>query len=330
VKYSFAFFFLLLYGAGFSQIQDEEKQFLSRLTPSTALPEKLLNTRTAVFYTYTISTKQLDDIQQSFQRTGIDAIVYFETDALLAGKDITTAFAGYLTKRDITNLIFFQKNEKGYKVLITTFNTKNTIVEENQSAWTGEDASLSELTTKIYRATGGGLKRQNMLINDFPEKDITINPILGRRSDFFAIDMKVDELAIPKTGDEGHDKELENMFSIYPFKHKFTDAGLTDQELRKKGSLFVLCYVHTRGRVAKELLGYDMSKSESALASVIYGDTGAAQLKNIPADQSVYKFYFKHIDSGDVFLGTKWDADVTWQQALKNQLRGFKVEFKIE
>ena len=330
VKYHCILLLLFLSNAIFGQVSEEENQFLARLVPSNALPEKLLNTRTAVFYTYAIPSKQLDDIQQSFQRTGIDAVVYFETDALLAGKDITTAFAAYLSKRDITNLVFIQKNEKGYKMFITTFNTKNTIVEENQYAWTAEDTSLSELLTKLYRAAGGGIKRQNMLINDFPEKDLTINPILGRRSDFFAIDMKVDELAIPKTGDEAKDKALEEIFSTYPFKHKFTEPGVTDQEIRKKGSLFVLCYVHTRGRVAKELLGYDMSKGESALVSVTYPDNASAQLKNIPADQPVYKFYFRHIDSGDVFLGTKWDADLTWQQALKNQLKGFKIEFKIE
>ena len=209
MKYSIIIFFLFSFLNGVSQVFDEEKQFLNRLTSSSALPEKLLSTRTAVFYTYTITPKQLDEIQQSFQKSGIDATVYFETDALLAGKDITAAFAAYLTKRDITNLVFFQKNEKGYKAFITVFNTKATIVEENQYAWVAEDALLSELTTKIYRATGGGLKRQNMLINDYPEKDLTINPILGRRSDFFAMDMKVDELSIPKTGDEAHDKELE-------------------------------------------------------------------------------------------------------------------------
>jgi transposase len=40
----------------------------------------------------------------------------------------------------------------------------------------------------------------------------------------------------------------------------------------------------------------------------------------------VYKFYFKHIDSGNMFLGTKWDADLTWQQALINQLRALLLE----
>jgi len=97
-----------------------------------------------------------------------------------------------------------------------------------------------------------------------------------------------------------------------------------------RGSLGIRIDGLRSNELRMELLGYDMSKGESALVSVTYPDNASAQLKNIPADQPVYKFYFRHIDSGDVFLGTKWDADLTWQQALKNQLKGFKIEFKIE
>ena len=71
-----------------------------------------------------------------------------------------------------------------------------------------------------------------------------------------------------------------------------------------------------------------MSKGESALISVTYPN-GQQQLKSFSANTPVYKFYFKHIDSGNVFLGTKWDADLTWEQALKNQIKGFKAELKV-
>jgi hypothetical protein len=30
-----------------------------------------------------------------------------------------------------------------------------------------------------------------------------------------------------------------------------------------------------------------------------------------------------------VFLGTKWDADTSWDQALKNHLMAFKSELKV-
>jgi hypothetical protein len=324
----FAFSFVVFFNS-YSQVLDEETSLFSKLKASTSLPEKLLTNRTAVFYAYSMTEKDLNDIQLSFQKTGVDAVFYFETDELLAGKDVTFAFADYLNKRDIANLAFFQKDEKGYKVYLTPFNTKSNLVEDNQYAWIGEDLYLSELLTKIYRAAGGGTKRKNMLINDVPETDLVVNTIQGRRSDFFAIDLKVDELAVPKTGNEANDKALEEIFKNYPFKYKLTEPGLSEQELRKKGFLYVLCYVHTRGSVAKKVLGYDMSKSESALVSVTFNDSGQSQLNNIPSDTFVYKYYFKHIDSGNVFLGTKWDADTSWDQALKNQIRGFKAELKI-
>lgn len=327
-------FFLVLtlfcFYKSYSQISEEETRFLNQLKASSSLPEKLLTTRTVVFYPYTMTEKELNSIQSSFQRTGIDAVVYFDMDELLAGRDVTAAFAGYLDKREITNLAFFQKDGSGFKVYLTPFNNKTSIVEENQYAWIGEDAYLSELLTKIYRAAGGGTKRKNMLINDAPETDLDVNVIQGRRSDFFAIDLKVDELAVPKTGNEAMDKSLEEVFSTYPFKYKLTEPGLSESELRKKGFLWILCYVHTRGSIAKKVLGYGMSRSESAIVSVTYNENGESQLKNIPSEALVYKFYFKHIDSGNVFLGTKWDADTTWEQALKNQIKGFKMELKID
>jgi hypothetical protein len=103
---------------------------------------------------------------------------------------------------------------------------------------------------------------------------------------------------------------------------------MSERDMRKQGLLYVLCFVRARGVVAKELLGYDMSKSESALVSVTFPER-QEQLKNIPSNTTVYKFYFKHIDSGNVFFGTRWDADTSWDQALLNQLRGMNAELRL-
>ena len=317
--------------SGFSslaQITDSENHFLGQLKQGTGLPEKLLSTRTAVFNSYTLTGKELEAVQKSFQRSGIDAVAYFETDYLFANADVRSALADYLNKREITNLIFLQKKETGYSAYIAEFNTKSTIVEKNQYAWIGEDKVLSELLLKIYRTSASTLKKQNLLVIDIPETGITVNPIAGRRNDFFAIDLKVDPIAVPKTGDEKADKELEELFLTYPFKYKLTEPGLTEKELRKQGYYYVLCFMHGRGKVSKTLLGYDMTKAESGLVSVTYPD-GQQVLKTYDANELTYKFYIKHIDSQNVFLGTKWDADLTWQEALKNHLKAFKVELKI-
>lgn len=321
--------FLLGYYPVIAQLVIPDGVRIEQLNLQGGLPEKLLSTRTAVFNHYSLTEKEITEIQLSFQRTGIDAIIHLELDMLFAGKDVTKAFSDYLTKREITNLVFIEKGETGYRITITTFSGKENVIEPNQMAWSTSNGLLTEALKTLYRTAAAQQKKQNLLINDAPETEAVINPIVGKRNDFFASDLKVDPLAVPKTGDESIDRELEEIFTNnYPLKFKMTEPELTEKELRRQGQLYVLGFIYTRGSAAKELLGYDMTKTESALISVTYPDS-QQQLKNIPSNTPVFKFFFKHIDSGNVFLGTKWDADVTWQQALLNHIRGMKAELRI-
>ncbi len=319
---------LVSWTGSFCQYAIPESQLFDQLEPNAPLPEKLLSTRTVVFYSPSYSRAELQKIQLGFQKTGIDAVAYYDLDKVFAGKDVSIALADYLNSRDITNLVIFIKDQKKFKVAITTFNTKETFFEKSQYAWTMENPVLSDLLQSVYLTATNALKNENLLIIDVVEDDLQIEVIKGRRQDFFAMDLKVDKLAVPKFGNEEQDKKLEEIFKDYPYKYEFTEPGIPDTELRKKGFFYVLSYVHSRGILARDLLGYDISKGETAIVSVTYPN-GEVQLKNFPAEQKVYKFYFKHIDSGSVFLGTKWDADLTWEQALRNQLKGFKKELGI-
>jgi hypothetical protein len=308
----------------------EKGGWIDQLNLSGGLPEKLLGTRSVVFHDYKLSPKEMSEAQQYFQRTGVDAVAYFELDMLMASKDVTRAFSDYLIKREIQNLVLIEKSEAQYRITITLFNGKENVADDKQNAWSVSNTVFTEALKSLYRTAANQLKRTNLLINDLAETDLTINPILGKRNEFFAIDLKVDPLAVPKTGDEAVDKQLEEIFkNNYPLKYKLTEPGLSDKELRKQGSYYVICVVYARAVVAKKLLGYDMTKSESALVSVAYSED-QPQLKNIPSNTPVYKVYFKHIDSGNVFLGTKWDADLTLEQALLNQLKGLKAELRLK
>ena len=220
--------------------------------------------------------------------------------------------------------------EGGYRLTVTMFNGKETIIDSRQNAWSTTNSVCTEVLKAMYRsASHSQLKRTNLLINDLPEMEGKVETIAGKRNEFYAIDLKVDPLAVPKTGDPTVDAAVEEIFKAnYPLKYKMTEPGVSEKDLRKQGSLYVLCYMKCRDVAAKDLLGYDMTKSESAIVSVTYA-SGQAQLKNIPSNTVVYKFYIKHIDSGNVFLGTKWDADYTFDQALLNQIKGLKTELKL-
>lgn len=310
-----------------AQLAVGEQELLLRLKPGATLPPKLLSGRSVVFYPYTMGLKELEIIQKGFQRTGIDAVAYLESDLLAAGRDASVSLADYLNTREITNLIIFQK-DNGFGVYMAEYNNRANLFEPEQVAWYRKEKTLDVLLQRLYLLASNTLTKENMLINDFPELAMPLNPIRGRRSEFFAIDLKVDPLAVPKFGDEAMDKELTEIMKSYPYKYTLTEANLSESEIRKGGSYYVLRYVFGRDKAAHDILGYDVKKSQSAIVSVTYPED-KPQLKNIPANTIVYKFYFKHIDSGNVFLGTKWDGDLTWQQALINQIKAFKAEFNI-
>lgn len=321
----------LLFVSGFealAQLTITKEDFYDRLERQSSLPEKLLSTRSAVIYPSTMTRTELQEVQKSFQETGIDAIAYFDMDLILAGVDVRRALGYYFNRRNISNLAFFLKDNAGYQVMFTPYNEKTTFIDKGQPAWHAANVNLKDLLKDIHRTAANSLVRQNFLINDHPEMELAINPIAGRRSEFFAIDLKVDQLAVPKFGDEAVDTKLAALFSEYPFKYKLTEPGLSERELRSQGFLYTLCFIHTRGSIARELLGYDVSKPASTFASVTFTE-GRAGLTDIPAEEMVYKFYFKHIESGNVFLGTRWDADTNWEQALRNHLMAFKTELKV-
>ncbi len=320
--------FLFISFSCLSQLPIDEEQFYARITPGTTLPEKLLSTRTVVFYPFNMTQQELDKVQEYCVRSGIDAVAYYETDLLMAGRDVSVAMAQKLNAREIANLIVFRKSPDYYTLTLFEYNRKANFIEKDQPTWSMENRILEEILKRLYLSTASGLKRENNLINEFPEPGTSVMAIDGKRNEFYALDLKVDLLAVPKFGDEEMDKQLEEVMKLYPFKYMLTDPTLSEAELRKQGYLFVLRFVNARARVSKRVLGYDLARSESGIASISWpGDQ--PQVKNIPANDEVFKFYFKHIESGNVFLGTKWDADQSWQQALVNQLKGFRFELRI-
>ncbi|MDZ4715041.1 MAG: hypothetical protein SH819_06175 [Cytophagales bacterium] len=292
-------------------------------------PPNVLATRSVVLYDYAYTAAELDEIQRSFQKIGIDPIAYFETDKVFAGKDLVKAFGEYFSSRQISYLVVLEKGPTGFHLTVAPYEQTLRLMKVDQPAWRVNNDRLDNLLLTVWQDSWRSQKKQNYLINDKPETDIVIDPIRGKRNEFYAVDLKVDNLAVIKSGDEARDLELEKFFAEnYPLKYKVVEAGSDELELRRQGFHYVLAFVHTRGEIAKEILGYDISKGDKNYVSITF-PSGQLHLKIIPREKKIYKFYFRHIDNGNVFLGTKWDADDTWHDALRNHVLGFKHEAHI-
>jgi len=328
VRHPYFLFILLCSYSALAQ-SVEESELMARLNFSTTIPAELLSTRSVVLFQSSLPQKDLDECQSFFQQTGIDAVAYFDIHRMLAGHDIRKAYASYLANRGIKFLILFQKDEKGYKLIFCSFNGKKDLVDVNSTAWKQENTSLNELLRTVYRFAVSNLKKQNFLINDLPEMDITINPFTGRINESFSVEVKSFKTAIPKFGNMADDVELEAYLKgNFPLKFELVDSDATEESLYAKGFRTILRFVHARGIVAKQILGYDVTQVARSLPSAVFVNN-EVQIKTIPSTEVIYKFYFKNIEYGNVFLGNKWDADLTWQDALRNHIQAYKINQKI-
>ena len=322
-------FLLLTSGVCAGQDQSEEDRLIATLKRSDTAPDGLLSSRSAALFGPDYSQHELEEIQRGFQQISIDAISYVESERALAGRDLMNAYGRYFASRDIRFLIFMKKGDQEYQFNFISFNAQAHWVDTNQSTWFTHSPTLKGLLQTISRSVIGAQKRQNFLINDFPERSGPLGAVGNRREEDWAPGVRSSKIAVPRTGDVQTDQELELFLKEhFHAKYELVEPDADEKGLIEKEFVYILRFIHTRGFLAKDILGYDMSKSESALATVNYR-SGNLQLKTIPSGTSVYKFYIKNLEEGIFYLGRKWDADLTWQDGLRNYLDGYRAAGKL-
>lgn len=314
---------------GNAQSISEEDKLVKNLNFGSDLPVGLLAGRSLVLYEQAYTQSELQEAQKYFQQAGIDAINYLDIDYVLAGPDPSRTFFNYFNSRNIKFLIILQKNEKEYQSIITEYSGTLDFADNAHKSWKQSHTSFVELLRTIYRFAISTQKKANFLINDVPEIGYEARFFKEEPAQRFSNDIRTFKTAIPRWGNEQDEKELEALVKEkFPQKCELVDPNLTDAELADKGYRYVLRYVHTRGDAARDILGYDVTQTAGSLLTSYFVD-GELKVKTVPSRKVIYKFYFKNTEYGNIFLGTKWDADETWQDAIKNHITGLRTELKF-
>ncbi|MBS1557869.1 MAG: hypothetical protein JST69_04000 [Bacteroidetes bacterium] len=329
---SFRIFFFCLFifsaYAGYSQALPESDKLLSRLNFGSSLPAKLCAGRSVVLYDASFTPDELLGAQKYFQQAGIDAVLYLDIDYVLSGIDPLHAFANYFSSRNIRFLILLQKPGKGYQITITEYNGTPDLADKQHTAWKLDDPFFPSLLQAVYRFCISTQKKESFLINDVPEKNI-LPHFFRERDERFTADVRMVKTAVPRMGNEADDNLLiELLKDKFPFKYDLVDPQLKDNELEEKGYRLVLRFVHTRGDVARDMLGYDVSQTAGSLLTTYFLE-GAQKVKTIPSKKTIYKFYLKNTEYHNIFLGTRWDADETWPEALRNYIMMMRAELRL-
>lgn len=316
------FFVLLFKTAGAQPFSTED--ILSNTVADHTMPANLLSVRSVAFYDSLYTPAELNEIQNAFQKTGIDTEVWFHAEKSFVGFEFCRTLSNYLVSRKIQFLVFLQKNNLVYKFTIAPFSGNVNFVKEGQAVMSVSNARLKPILIQLFQEGMASQKKRNLLINEYPESP-TLKNFSGQRNETFTRSVLTQRIAIPKTGNEAMDAGLKKCFDTTIFNYRMVDPNLTDAQLRDQGIVLVLRYVHTQGKLAWELLGYDMDKMASGISGVSYS-RGEEQITTQPAEVMIYKFYFKHLDFGDLFLGNTWDADPHWERALSNHLQALAKE----
>lgn len=301
----------------------------AQLTVNQQLPAELLKSRSVVIINtagpggatqerWEVLAKEL---HESLRHIGVDPVAYYELGNVLSGPDATTGFLKDFQLRQIQNVLFVEK--QGGLTLTVAPIGKKALVDPGTAAWKASGGSAQEVVQALYQAaSSASLHLSNFLVPEGPELFYTTDNVTIKKRFFsYPLDIKFDKLAIPAYSilkHQGGDSlsAVKAIMQQYPYEWGITEAGTPEETLRmKQGYPYVLLYLHTAQDNIRRFLTYAPDK-EAPLELQSGPDPG----------MPVYKFYIRHIPTGDVYVGSSWDAATDWQIALANFLQGLRKD----
>lgn len=303
----------------------------------------------------------IDEAHAVFTKAGIDVVGYYSLKQVFAGKDSQYGFSEAWKKREIKNILIisrvvYQKKKKEvtrYVLLATTFNGKPSMFSNGQVGWKSQGKDFDKVLNRVATAANK-YERKNLLINEQPEYFDDVKMVWGEHVEGYLTDLDFGKLAVPifktveiptpkptgiinnlvgKQVEESNalnaknNQVLEEKMKSYEYEYELVFSEISDIDLSKNGFSYVLLRLYSPGVDIKKLLNYAINEDQDTYTTQIYKD-GKLTIRRIPANGLVYKYYIKHLRTGNIYLGPKWDADESWREALDHMLYNVKVEMK--
>ncbi len=299
-----------------------------RLQKGGPLPEGLQSTRSAVFIkvnpSMALDSAGWYEMAQVFHQAlvdlHIDAVVYYRWRDLNSGFDASNSYIQALADREANQFIILEVQAGSYQIYIIPSNTEGQeLFSADGQAWHISGSTLENATENLTQIVNrSGLEIANFLISESPEFFVDTPIFKKNRFESFQPDLKLDKLAVPlfdglDPGDTNSlaDQEIQVICNNqYPFKYEIVGAEMDEDLMKKAGFQYVLRYLYAEESTLLTLLDYEFhSETPNTFG---------------------YKFYFKHLITGDIYLGDNWDSRPTWQESLNVHLQSMKRALKVE
>lgn len=310
------------------------------------IPQNLLSSRTGIILrssneiSRTEWTRVCVEFHEAFLQMGIDPVFYIHEQDMYANQQIWKSYMSLLNTRDLGNLIILEKKSGRYEMSITSsFNVQGYFLRKE--AWTASGALIPELLFNLgLLIKKAEMPSTNFLVLTQPEFIEDINFFKGSRLPNWAGILRRQKLGVarldslridPKLPEENrkvlqdynrqvafYNRQLKQAFESYPYEWEMFSFKDNEYALAS-GIQYVFQMVRTTGSGAKDFLNYPDHTKETQIISVTPGAVpGTVRLKRLPVETVVYKPYIYQARTDDIYVGSEWDADIQWQEAVRN------------
>lgn len=326
------FLMLVLLSGHRAEGQAEEiRRRLKTLNFTDQLPKDILSSKTVVLVDIPPSGLYpkirgewhtlAETVQPGFHKAGIDAVTYYHFDEIASGPEPYKAYLNHFDKRNLSHGAFISKKGRQYQLLLLKFADRKYLISEGQDAFMMNGDNPEVMMDMLSKKTvSSGLVMSNLLIMETPEYSEPVTVITGKRSEFYDLNFESEKLAVPVFASKD---KITRALKQYPYQWDFVPYDMSQDEIRKSGYQYVLYYVNTTVKNAREMLGYDTKESPTAFVSAVKKD-GKLAVVNQNANAQVFKFYIRHIKSKNTFVGKRWDPGYTWQEGLGNYISNLR------
>ena len=336
---AFIFVLLLVFFGLPSYSQELTSLETKELSLVSTFPKEILSSKSVVISNANFPSDELENqLHKKLRSKGVDVVSYYVKEDVFMGDASIYYYALEMRKRGIQNLIILDAIKEGlhynYKITISKFNRKRSLLNKHQEAFELESGNFEILLDRLGNAIerDPNLTRKNFLIIDQPEYANRKNLfrkkakiILEYPTDLNYTKLAVDKYNLLPTSSANEklinfndnqglaNEQLANLFKTYPYKYDILDYDMKkEKELIKNGYLFVLLKAYGKESKLKKSLGYQKKEGSNSSDNEV----------------KVYKYYFKHLRNGNLFLGTDWKTSTNKVEALKTFLEDFNQGIK--
>jgi hypothetical protein len=319
--------FLLLFPTSTVFAQNVLERAYELLQKGTELPENLRSGRSMVLVRSELSQSLTSgaglemlttQFHQRLMEMNIDVVAYYRWQDLVAGFDATNSYLKNIKDREAAQLLILHAKPGDFNLHIVP-TSEDRLFDPESPGWHSTNTTLEGLVENLASAVRrSDLEIANFLIAETPEFFIDTRIFTKNRFESFQPDLKLDKLAVPLFHSDNpdslgnvEDRELRSLIvSQYPFSFELVGNQMKEELMKKAGFQYVLRYLHAEESTLLTLLDYNDESNEPTRKS--------------------YKFYVKHLISGDIYLGDGWDSRTNWQSALTSHISNMRRSLKVE